>query len=57
MINCTIFDNELMELRGLRGTNSIIVDIANPVSENILVSTCIYIAIKGLNIIFLLLKW
>jgi hypothetical protein len=57
MINCTIFNNELMELRGLRGTNSIIVDIANPVSENIFVSTCIYIAIKGLNIIFLLLKW
>jgi hypothetical protein len=57
MINCTIFNNELIELRGLRGTNSIIVDIANPIGENILVSTCIYVAIKGFNILFLLLKW
>lgn len=57
MTNSSIFNNEL------RGTNSAIADItaianiANPVNENILVSTCIYIAIKGLNIIFLLLKW
>ena len=57
MRNCSVFNNEL------RGTNSPIADItaianiANPVNENILISTCIYIAIKGLNIIFLLLKW
>ncbi len=45
MKNCSVFNNEL------RGT------IDNQVNENIMVSTCIYIAIKGLNILFLLLKW
>lgn len=57
MTNCSVLNNEL------RGTNSpnsditAIVNIANPINENILVSTCIYIVIKGLNILFLLLKW
>lgn len=46
MRNSSALNNEL------RGT---IANIINPIDENILIYACIYIAIKGLNIIFLYL--
>jgi hypothetical protein len=50
MINCTTFNNEL------RGTNNIL-DISNIVNKDIVISTSIYIALRGVNILFILLRW
>jgi hypothetical protein len=51
MINCTQFNNEL------RGTNNIL-DISNIApNEDIVISTSIYIALRGLRILFILLRW
>jgi hypothetical protein len=50
MINCTQFNNEL------RGTNNIL-DISNIVNKDIVISTSIYIALRGLRILFILLRW
>ena len=46
MINCSVFNNELRE------TNN-----ANNAHENIVISTSIYVAIRGLQILFILLRW
>ncbi len=43
MINCSIFNNELRE-----NNNSL---------ENIVISTSIYVAIRGLQILYILLRW
>jgi hypothetical protein len=46
MINCSVFNNEL------RDTNS-----ADNAYSDIVISTSIYIAIRGLHILFILYRW
>jgi hypothetical protein len=46
MINCSVFNNELREANSQGNAY-----------ENIVISTSIYIAIRGLHILFILYRW
>jgi len=46
MINCSVFNNELRETNNPENAH-----------ENIVISTSIYVTIRGLQILFILLRW